>query len=111
MSYVMDNFDMFSRIIKGISAEFGENCEVVLHDLTKSYEHTIVAIENGMSQDAKSEILVRIWGWRFSVAHLRAWINIIMSTAHSITRLSNQPLFTLKMKKAMSLEASASILI
>ena len=47
MSYVMDNFDMFSRIIKGISAEFGENCEVVLHDLTKSYEHTIVAIENG----------------------------------------------------------------
>lgn len=47
MSYVMDNFDMLSRIIKGIAAQFGENCEVVLHDLTKNYEHTIVAIENG----------------------------------------------------------------
>ena len=47
MSYVMDNFDMFSRIIKGIAAQFGENCEVVLHDLTRDYEHTIVAIENG----------------------------------------------------------------
>ena len=47
MSYVMENFDMFSRIIKGIAAQFGENCEVVLHDLTRDYEHTIVAIENG----------------------------------------------------------------
>ena len=47
MSYVMDNFDMLSRIIKGIAAQFGENCEVVLHDLTRNYEHTIVAIENG----------------------------------------------------------------
>ena len=47
LSYVMDNFDMFSRIIKGIAAQFGENCEVVLHDLTRDYEHTIVAIENG----------------------------------------------------------------
>ena len=47
MSYVMDNFDMFNRIIKGIAAQFGENCEVVIHDLTRSYEHTIVAIENG----------------------------------------------------------------
>lgn len=47
LSYVMDNFDMLSRIIKGIAAQFGENCEVVLHDLTRNYEHTIVAIENG----------------------------------------------------------------
>lgn len=30
-----------------ISQHFGENCEVVLHDWSKGYDHSIVAIENG----------------------------------------------------------------
>ncbi len=47
MSYVSDNFDLFTRIMKGIAAQFGDNCEVVLHDHTRSYDNTIVAIENG----------------------------------------------------------------
>lgn len=35
-------------LIKGIAAQFGPNCEVVLHDLrNKPYDSTIVAIENG----------------------------------------------------------------
>lgn len=47
MSYISDNIDMFTRIIKGIAAQFGENCEVVLHDLSLPFDSTIVAIENG----------------------------------------------------------------
>ncbi|MFD1414304.1 helix-turn-helix transcriptional regulator [Oceanobacillus jeddahense] len=35
------------KIMKGLAAQFGENCEVVLHDLTLPYDKTIIAIENG----------------------------------------------------------------
>lgn len=36
------------RLAKGIAAQFGENCEVVVHEFKKlNEEHTIVAIENG----------------------------------------------------------------
>ncbi len=35
------------RLAKGIATQFGENCEVVVHEFSeKSAEHTIVAIEN-----------------------------------------------------------------
>lgn len=35
------------KIMQGIARHFGSNCEVVLHDLEKDYDHTILAIENG----------------------------------------------------------------
>lgn len=35
------------RMAKGVATLFGNNCEVTVHDLTKGYEGTIVAIENG----------------------------------------------------------------
>jgi predicted transcriptional regulator YheO len=35
------------KIAKGIAAQFGENCEVAIHNLTGSYENTIELIENG----------------------------------------------------------------
>lgn len=47
MENVRDEFDNLSRIIKMIANQFGDNCEVILHDLTGDYEHTIVAIEHG----------------------------------------------------------------
>ena len=40
--------DLLIQIAKGIAAEFGNNCEVVVHDLAKNkVEHSIVHIENG----------------------------------------------------------------
>jgi len=47
MSYVSENLEMLSGIAQCVAKEFGMNCEVVIHDLTLPYEHTIVAIENG----------------------------------------------------------------
>ncbi|AWK49912.1 hypothetical protein DIC82_01875 [Clostridium beijerinckii] len=44
---VYDDLDFFKRLIKGISEEFGPNCEVAIHDLKAGYEHSIIAIENG----------------------------------------------------------------
>ncbi len=39
---------LFERLGKAIAAQFGENCEVVLHDLRcGDSEHTIAMIENG----------------------------------------------------------------
>ena len=35
------------QLAKGITGHFGENCEVVIHDLTEDAEHTIICIENG----------------------------------------------------------------
>ncbi len=42
-----ERIDMLKNIAKGISLQFGEKCEVVVHDLTKDYDSTIVHIENG----------------------------------------------------------------
>lgn len=47
MSFVNDNFKMLCEIGECIAMQFGEDCEVVLHDLTKPYDSTIVAIWNG----------------------------------------------------------------
>jgi predicted transcriptional regulator YheO len=43
---IKDELKLLTKIIKGISAQFGDKCEVVLHDLTGDYENSIVAIEN-----------------------------------------------------------------
>lgn len=47
MGYVTDNLALLSDIAKCIAMQFGENCEVVLHDLTLPYDKTVVAIWNG----------------------------------------------------------------
>ena len=38
---------LLESVMKLIAAQFGPDCEVVLHDWSKEYESTIVAIENG----------------------------------------------------------------
>ncbi len=47
MKSVKDELSNYTRLIKMIAEQFGHRCEVVLHDLTQGYDHTIVAIENG----------------------------------------------------------------
>ncbi|MEI6101991.1 MAG: helix-turn-helix transcriptional regulator [Eubacteriales bacterium] len=37
----------WENLVKGIAGHFGENCEVVIHDLSQDAEHSIVYIENG----------------------------------------------------------------
>ncbi|MBR0163152.1 MAG: transcriptional regulator [Lachnospiraceae bacterium] len=40
--------DFCKRLAKGLAAQFGKNCEIVVHDLrSKTAEHSVVAIENG----------------------------------------------------------------
>lgn len=42
------DLDFLKRLAKAITEQFGDNSEVVVHDLTGGeFEHTIVAIENG----------------------------------------------------------------
>ena len=42
------DLDFYKRLAKALAMEFGDNCEVLVHDLTVGDpEHTIVAIENG----------------------------------------------------------------
>jgi len=50
---VQDEFRMFQSLMKGLTAIFGTNCEVVLHDLTEGYESTVVMIENGHVTDRR----------------------------------------------------------
>ncbi len=38
----------YERLSKAIAAQFGSNCEVVVHDLkSRDFEHTVAVIENG----------------------------------------------------------------
>ncbi len=40
--------ELLKQIAAGIAAQFGDNCEVVIHDVSASHpDHTIVHIENG----------------------------------------------------------------
>ena len=41
------DFDIYRRLAKAIASQFGDSCEVVVHDLKGDPDHTIVAIENG----------------------------------------------------------------
>lgn len=38
---------LIQNIMKLMAAEFGPQCEIVLHDWSRPYDHTIIAIENG----------------------------------------------------------------
>ncbi len=53
MKQVQEEFAFFESLMKGLPAFFGTNCEVVLHDLTDSYESTVVMIENGHVTDRR----------------------------------------------------------
>lgn len=47
MKTIQEELGNLQSIVKGIAAQFGDKCEVVLHDLTRDYDKTIVAIEHG----------------------------------------------------------------
>ncbi|MDP4109595.1 MAG: helix-turn-helix transcriptional regulator [Bacillota bacterium] len=47
MESVQSDIDLLSSVMTLISMQFGEKCEVVLHDWTHGYDKTIVAIQNG----------------------------------------------------------------
>ena len=46
MKSVQDELSNLKRLVQMLAAQFGRDSEIVLHDLSKEYEHTIVAIEN-----------------------------------------------------------------
>jgi len=47
MKDIQDEWSNLKRLICMIAEQFGPRCEVVLHDLDRDYDHTIVAIKNG----------------------------------------------------------------
>lgn len=47
MRRLEDEQKLTNQLLTLIASQFGANCEVVLHDLTKDYNHTIVDIRNG----------------------------------------------------------------
>lgn len=47
MKTIEEVFPLLKQIMKLISTTFGEDCEIVLHDWSKGYEQSIIAIENG----------------------------------------------------------------
>lgn len=59
------HLDFLKHLAAGVAAEFGSNCEVVVHDLTaKEHESTIVALENGhvtgrSVSDGPSEVVLK----------------------------------------------------
>ncbi len=47
MNTVKEESELFQQILSLISNQFGNKCEVVLHDLTNDYNSTIIDIRNG----------------------------------------------------------------
>jgi predicted transcriptional regulator YheO len=46
METINEELANLKRLTQMLAAQFGKNSEIVLHDLSKDYSHTIVAIEN-----------------------------------------------------------------
>ena len=42
------NNEFIKRFLSGLSEHMGENCEIVVHDFTNGYEHTVVKIYNSL---------------------------------------------------------------
>ena len=47
MEKVHDELEFFRSLLHNLGLQFGPKCEIVLHDFTKEYDHTITLIENG----------------------------------------------------------------
>jgi len=47
MKRLEDNMDLLKQFMILLEQQFGPKCEIVLHDLTKPYDHTIIDIRNG----------------------------------------------------------------
>lgn len=47
MESINDAMPLFQKLMDLLEQHFGYNCEIILHDLTGDYEHTIVDIRNG----------------------------------------------------------------
>lgn len=47
MNTVREESELFQQILSLISNQFGNKCEVVMHDLTNDYNSTIIDIRNG----------------------------------------------------------------
>ena len=47
MDTIENLIPILKRVSKAIAEQFGSNCEVVIHDLTKGLDKSIVSIENG----------------------------------------------------------------
>ena len=62
-----NRLEMLKQIAAGIAAQFGSNCEVVIHDVSgKTPEHSIVHIENGHVSgrkvgDGGSHSVLELW--------------------------------------------------
>jgi predicted transcriptional regulator YheO len=46
MESISEELPNLKRLVQMLAAQFGRDSEIVLHDLSKDYSHTIVAIEN-----------------------------------------------------------------
>lgn len=47
MKTIYDNWDLWQKLLNMMEQQFGPRCEIILHDLTRDYAHTIVDIRNG----------------------------------------------------------------
>lgn len=47
MKSIYDHWDLWQKLLTMLEQQFGSRCEIILHDLTRDYAHTIVDIRNG----------------------------------------------------------------
>ena len=53
--------ESLKQIAAGVAAQFGDKCEVVIHDVASSHpEHTIVHIENGHPDETEIASLIKV---------------------------------------------------
>ncbi|MBP3039069.1 transcriptional regulator [Bacillaceae bacterium Marseille-Q3522] len=70
-------------IMKSISAQFGDKCEVVLHDFSRGYENSIIAIENGHVTNRKIGSSITNLGLEYSEKEDQNEMGVYNYTSHT----------------------------
>ena len=51
------SLDLLKQIAHGLAQQFGDSCEIVIHDVRHGIENTILYIENGHVTDRMEDII------------------------------------------------------
>ena len=103
MKTIDDVLPLLKKIMKLVANTFGEDCEIVLHDWSKGYEQSIIAIENGNVTNRKvgncgSNLGLEIMrgsikdGDRFNYITKTSYGKILKSSTIYLTDDNKQPL-------------------
>lgn len=91
MKTIYDNWPFWQRLLNMLENEFGNRCELILHDLTRDYAHTVVISVTATLPGAKSVTAEATLAWRYCAGKLRTETGTTTLSTHQMERFCALP--------------------